>query len=62
MVVYCDNVTIDMVANPVHHHRTKHIEIDIHFVHDKVALGQFCVLHVTSTHQFVDIMAKGLPV
>ena len=51
-----------MAANPVHHRRTKHIEIDIHFVREKVALGQFRVLHVPSAHQFADIMTKGLPV
>ena len=63
MVVYCDNVSaVYMAANPVHHRRTKHIEIDIHFVREKVALGQFRVLHVPSAHQFADIMTKGLPV
>jgi hypothetical protein len=51
-----------MTANPIHHRRTKHIEIDIHFVREKVALGQVCVLHVPSSHQFADIMSKGLPV
>ena len=62
-IVYCDNVsTLYMTANPVHHRRTKHIEIDIHFVRDKVTLGQVRVLHVPSTHQFADIMTKGLPV
>jgi hypothetical protein len=39
-IVYCDNVTaVYMIVNPVHHRRTKHIEIDIHFVSEKVALG-----------------------
>jgi hypothetical protein len=33
-----------MTANPVHHRRTKHIEIDIHFVREKVALGEIRVL------------------
>jgi hypothetical protein len=62
-VVFCDNVSaVYMAANPVHHRRTKHIEIDIHFVREKVALGQVRVLHVPSTHQFADIMTKGLPV
>jgi hypothetical protein len=40
-VVYCDNVSVVyMMANAVHYQRTKHIKIDIHFVHEKVALGQ----------------------
>jgi hypothetical protein len=61
-VVYCDNVSaIYMTANPVHHHRTKHIELDIHFIREKVALGQVRVLHIPSSHQFADIMTKGLP-
>jgi hypothetical protein len=62
-VVYCDNVSaVYMTANPVHHRRTKHIEIDIHFVREKVSLGQVRVLHVPSAHQYADIMTKGLPV
>jgi len=62
-IVYCDNVsTIYMTVNPVHYRHMKHIEIDIHFVREKVALGQFRVLHVPSAHQFVDIMTKGLPI
>ncbi|WVZ62807.1 hypothetical protein U9M48_012509 [Paspalum notatum var. saurae] len=62
-IVYYDNVSaVYMAGNPVHHHRTKHIEIDIHFVREKVALGQVRVLHVPSSHQFADIMTKSLPV
>lgn len=37
-VVYCNNVSvIYMTANPIHHRLTTHIEIDIHFVREKVA-------------------------
>jgi hypothetical protein len=50
-----------MASNPIQHRRTKHIEIDIHFVREKVSLGQVRVLHVPSTHQYADIMTKGLP-
>jgi hypothetical protein len=50
-----------MAGNPVQHRRTKHIEIDIHFVREKVALGQVRVLHVPSSAQFADIFTKGLP-
>ncbi|GKF14599.1 ribonuclease H-like domain-containing protein [Tanacetum coccineum] len=48
-LVYCDNVSVVyMHVYPIQHQRTKHIEIDIHFVLDFVASGQVCVLHVPS--------------
>ncbi|GJY00635.1 ribonuclease H-like domain-containing protein [Tanacetum coccineum] len=61
-LVYCDNVSaIYLTANPVQHQWTKHIEIDIHFVHDMVAHGHVRVLHVPSRYQYADIFTKGLP-
>jgi hypothetical protein len=49
-VVYCDNVSaIYLSTNPVQHQRTKHVEIDLRFVHDRVALGEVRVLHVPTT-------------
>ncbi|GJY79652.1 ribonuclease H-like domain-containing protein [Tanacetum coccineum] len=61
-LVYCDNVSaVYLSSNPVQHQRTKHIEIDIHFVRDLVAAGQVRVLHVPSRYQFADIFTKGLP-
>ncbi|GJV33707.1 putative reverse transcriptase domain-containing protein [Tanacetum coccineum] len=40
-LVYCDNISaVYMSANLVQHQRTKHIEIDIHFVRDMVSAGQ----------------------
>jgi len=41
--------------NLVQHQRTKHIEMDIHFVREKVALVQVRVLHVPSHYQIADI-------
>ena len=61
-IVYCDNVSaVYLSANPVHHRRTKHIELDIHFVREQVALGRIRVLHVPTAQQFADVMTKGLP-
>ena len=39
----------------------KHIELDIHFVREKVARGQARVLHVPSRFNLADICTKGLP-
>ncbi|GJZ81331.1 ribonuclease H-like domain-containing protein [Tanacetum coccineum] len=56
-LVYCDNVSaVYLSCNPVQRQRTKHIEIDIHFVRDLVATGQVRVLHVPSRYQFTDII------
>ncbi|GKD56194.1 NBS-containing resistance-like protein [Tanacetum coccineum] len=61
-LVYCDNVSVVYLStNPVQHQRTKHIEIDIHFVRDYVASGQVCALHVPYRFQYADIFTKGLP-
>ncbi|GKE50487.1 ribonuclease H-like domain-containing protein, partial [Tanacetum coccineum] len=61
-LVYCDNVSVVyLLSNPIQHQRTKHFEIDIHFIHDLVVAGQVRVLHVPLRHQFADIFTKGLP-
>ncbi|WVZ54421.1 hypothetical protein U9M48_005215 [Paspalum notatum var. saurae] len=61
-LVYCDNVSaVYLSTNPVQHQRTKHIEIDLHFVRERVAAGAVRVLHVPTSSQFADIFTKGLP-
>ncbi|KAK4341745.1 hypothetical protein RND71_037561 [Anisodus tanguticus] len=61
-LVYCDNISaIYLSHNPVQHQRTKDIEMDIHFVREKVALGHVKILHVPSSYQYANIFTKGLP-
>ncbi|GJT58366.1 ribonuclease H-like domain-containing protein [Tanacetum coccineum] len=61
-LVYCDNVSaVYLSSNPVQHQRTKHIEINIHFVRYLVVVGQVRVLHVPSRYQYTDFFTKGLP-
>jgi hypothetical protein len=58
-LIYCDNIsTVYLATNPVQHQRTKHVEIDLHFVREKVVIGQVRVLHVPTTSQFADIFMK----
>jgi len=61
MLVYCDNVgAVYLSTNLVQHQRRKNVEIDIHFVHDQVAIGDVRVLHVPTTSRFIDIFTEGL--
>ena len=61
MMVYCDNkAAIDIAHNPVQHGRTKHIEIDRHFIKEKLDQGIICMAYVSSSNQLADILTKGL--
>jgi hypothetical protein len=61
-LIYRDNISVVYLStNPVQHQHTKHVEIDLHFVREKVAISQVHVLHVLMTSQFTDIFTKGLP-
>ena len=61
-LLYCDNISaVYMTSNPIQHQRTKHIEVDLHFVRERVAIGDLRVLHVPTSSQYADIFTKGLP-
>jgi hypothetical protein len=60
-LVYCNNVSAAYLStNPVQHRHTKHVEINLYFIHEHVAVRDVCVLHVLMTSQFTDIFIKGL--
>jgi hypothetical protein len=61
-VVYCDNISdVYLSTNLVQHQRTKHVEIDLHFVRERVALGDVRVLYVPTSSQYADIFTNGVP-
>ena len=62
MRVYCDNkAAISIAHNPVLHDRTKHVEIDKHFIKEKLEKGLICMPYMPTTEQVADVLTKGLP-
>ena len=62
MNLLCDNhAAISIAKNPVHHDRTKHVEIDRHFIKEKVADGSINLSYTPTKLQTVDILTKALP-
>ncbi|XP_022157372.1 uncharacterized protein LOC111024092 [Momordica charantia] len=60
--LFSDNMSaLQMSINPVFHAIKKHIELDYHFVHEKVALGSLITQYIPTHDQLADICTKPLP-
>ena len=60
-IVLCDSLGAAYLSvNPIRHSRSKHVEIDIHFVRDYVANGVMNVWFVSTKDQLAEILTKPL--
>ncbi|KAH7436677.1 hypothetical protein KP509_05G030600 [Ceratopteris richardii] len=59
--IHGDNMSsLYLAANPVFHARTKHIEIQYHFLREKVMDKEIEVIHTSTKDQIVDMLTKSL--
>ncbi|XP_062103555.1 uncharacterized mitochondrial protein AtMg00810-like [Humulus lupulus] len=60
-ISWCDNMGASaLAANPIYHARTKHIEMDVHLVRDKVLKKELEITYIPSHDQIADCLTKSL--
>ena len=56
-IIWCNNlVTTYLSASLIFHARTKHVEVDYHFVRDRVANKEIQICFISSKDQLVDVL------
>ncbi|BBH02513.1 Glycosyl hydrolases family 31 protein [Prunus dulcis] len=53
-------LVLSLASNPVFHSRTHHVEVDYHFVHERVVRNGLLVANCSTIDQITDIFNRGL--
>jgi hypothetical protein len=60
-ILWCDNISVlALASNPMFHARTKHIEVDYHFIQEKVLRRDVLLKFISTGDQIANIFTKGL--
>ncbi|EDK44741.1 conserved hypothetical protein [Lodderomyces elongisporus NRRL YB-4239] len=52
---------IDMANHPTQHHKSKHIDLKVHFKRDHISKGEIKVQYLRTEDQLADMLTKNLP-
>lgn len=59
--VYCDyKASISIAHNPILHDRTKHVEVEKHFIKEKIDSGVICMSYISTASPVANILTQGL--
>ena len=60
-ILWCDNLSATyLTTTPIFHSRSKHLEIDFHYVRDQVSINMLQVKYLSSDDQLADVLTKPL--
>ncbi|KAH9779168.1 hypothetical protein KPL71_007625 [Citrus sinensis] len=60
-ILWCDNQSVEELArNPILHYKSKHIELDVHYIRDKVLRNELDVRYIPTEEQVDDVLTKPL--
>ncbi|GKE42404.1 ribonuclease H-like domain-containing protein [Tanacetum coccineum] len=63
VVMYCDNSSaLQIAANLMFHEKSKHFEIDVHLVREKVVSGVIKTKKIRTSQQIADVLTKALDI
>ena len=61
-ILWCDNVSaLALASNPIFHARTTHIEVDYHFIQEKVLNRDMIIKYIFTLDQLADLFTKSIP-